>query len=535
MRNVHRALSFLGLVVTGVATQAVACANTAEDCALIGEACPGQTPTTTSATGTGGGGGGNSICDMPPKDNPGAITDDCGVFVKSGAMGGDGTKDKPLNDLKSAVAKAGELMKRRIYACVGAYTDTLTLPPGFMLYGGFDCDNGWAVTEQRSTLKGAADNIPLTLEGDGTAKSHVESFDIVAVDATLAGRSSIAAVAQDTAIVHFESCTLTAGRGASGAEGASAETAAQPQPLKSNDGKAACTSSMMNPGGTINENACAPENPELPESSIGGKGGDGYTSFGDPGSPGTATPEPADPKGQGGQPSMTMCAMGGDGTAGVDGAEGQAGAAGSGNGTLADDVGFIGASGGDGKKGGPGQGGGGGGGQKGKQATAMKPTVCAGASGGAGGAGGCGGWGGKGGQAGGSSIALVSVNATITMIGVKLVSSKAGNGGGGGSSQPGALGGLGGVGGSGMTVELVAMYAACKGGTGGIGGRGGPGGGGSGGHSLGIAYTGAAPTVDMTTSIEIAPDGAGTGGPGGDSNGKSNNGTNGQATQTLEL
>jgi hypothetical protein len=534
MLNVHRALTFLGLVVIGVAGQAVACANTAEDCSLIGEACPGQTPTTTSVTGTGGAGGGNSICDMHPKDNPAAISDDCGVFVKSGAMGGDGTKDKPLNDLKGAVAKAGELMKRRIYACVGSYTDTLTLPPGFMLLGGLDCENGWAVTDQRSSLKGAADKIPLTLAGDGQAKTRVEAFDITAADATLTGQSSIAAVAQDSAVVHFESCTLTAARGAAGAAGASAETTAPPQPLKSNDGKAACTSSMMNPGGTINENGCMPENPELPESSIGGKGGDGYTSFGDPGSPGTAVPDPVDPKGQGGQPGMMSCAMGGDGAGGVDGAEGQAGAAGSGTGMLAGDVGFIGASGGDGKKGGPGQGGGGGGGQKGKQATAMKPTVCAGASGGAGGAGGCGGWGGKGGQAGGSSIALVSVSATITMIGVKLVSSKAGDGGGGGSSQPGALGGLGGTGGSGMTVELVAMFAACKGGTGGIGGRGGPGGGGSGGHSLGIAYIGAAPTVDMTT-FEIPPDGAGMGGGGGDSNSKNNNGTNGQATQTLEF
>ena len=75
MRNVHRALTFLGLVVSLAASNAVACANTDEDCELLGEAGPGQTPSPASS-GTGGSGGGGTICDMSPRENPDAVSDE---------------------------------------------------------------------------------------------------------------------------------------------------------------------------------------------------------------------------------------------------------------------------------------------------------------------------------------------------------------------------------------------------------------------------------------------------------------------------
>lgn len=534
MRNVHKTLTLLGLIAFGAAAQGVACANTSEDCALNGEACPGQTPTT-SSSGTGGGGGGGALCDQHPKDNPAAVSDECGVFVKSGAAGGEGTKESPLGTVQAALAKATELSKKRVYACMGTFTETVTVPAGISLFGGLDCENGWAVSDQRSTLKGTADKIPLRLKGDGASETRVEAWNVEAVDATTLGGSSIAAIAEDTAVVRFESTSLTAGRGADGVDGESASSMAPPQPLKSADGSPACTTANDNPGGIYNLNTCESEVPDMPWSSYGGDGGNGKVLVGAAGQPGQADPVPAEPGGTGGQPGVANCADNGDGGDGADGRNGDPGMGGTGNGMLSVELGHIGANGGDGKRGLPGQGGGGGGGQKGKMAMPpTKPTTCAGASGGAGGAGGCGGLGGKGGIAGGSSIALVSINATVSMVGVKLTSRKGGSGGDGGSSQPGALGGLGGVGGIGMTVELVTMYEACDGGDGGNGGHGGPGGGGSGGHSIGIAYTGAAPTVDMTT-FDIPSDGGGMGGTGGDGNVLDNAGADGQAKETLEI
>ena len=539
MRNVHKALTFLGLMAVGAAAQGVACANTVEDCTLTGELCAGQTPDATTSSGVGGSGGG-ALCDQHPKDNAAAIADACGVFVKTGAGAGEGTMASPLGTLQAAVAKAAELQKKRVYACIGAFTEAVTVPAGISLFGGLDCNKAWAATDQRSTLKGTADKIPLTLMGDGESETRIEAWNIEAIDATTPGGSSIAAVAQGTAIVHFESSSLTAGRGMDGTDGMSASSMPEPQPMKSNDGKHACANTsmvgdaFMNPGGALNKNQCTPENPEIPEKSIGGLGGDGYETFGLAGQPGQADPMPIDPKGAGGMPNLSNCAVGGDGGAGANGVEGQPGLAGNGKGTLTPDTGYVGASGGDGMKGMPGQGGGGGGGQKGKEKTPTKMIAYAGASGGAGGAGGCGGLGGKGGQAGGSSIALVSIDATIKMVGVKLKTSNGGSGGAGGSSQPGAMGGLGGAGGSGMTIELVTMFAACKGGSGGNGGRGGPGGGGGGGHSIGVAYTGAAPTADMP-AFEIPVDGGGMGGTGGDGNAQNNFGASGLSAQTLEF
>jgi hypothetical protein len=534
MRNVHKALTLLGLIVVGAAAQGVACANTVEDCALIGELCPGQTPQASSSSGTGGVGGG-SLCDLHPKDNPAAITEECGVFVKPAVAAGEGTRQSPLGTVQAAVAKAAELSKKRVYACIGTFTETVSVPAGMTLFGGLDCAKAWEATDQRSTLKGTADKIPLTLQGDGKSETRIEAWNIEAIDATAAGGSSIAAIAQDSAVVHFESSSLTAGRGMNGMDGMSASSTPEPQPLPSTSGKdVACENTSMNPGGALNKNECTPENPEIPEKSIGGMGGDGYTSFGLAGQPGQADPVPAVPKGTGGQQGLSNCAMGGDGGNGANGADGQPGASGNAKGSLAPEMGYVGANGGDGTKGLPGQGGGGGGGQKGKDATPQKPKTCAGASGGAGGAGGCGGFGGKGGQAGGSSIALVSINATIKMVGVKLKTSSGGTGGAGGSSQTGAMGGLGGTGGGSMTVDFVTMYAGCKGGTGGNGGRGGPGGGGSGGHSIGIAYMGEAPTVDMTT-FDVPLDGGGIGGTGGDGNASNNFGASGLSAQTLEF
>jgi hypothetical protein len=529
MRTVHKTLTLLGLLVVGAAVQGVACANTDDDCALIGTACPGQTPTST-ATGGGSQPDGGSLCDQSPKDNPDAVSDACGVFAKSGAAaGGTGSMASPVATLVAAVDAAVTQKKRHVYVCVGAFTEAVTVPAGITLYGGLDCENGWAVTEGKTTLKGMADQIPLTLAG-GAGQTRVESFEVVAVDAALPGGSSIAALAQDGSTVHFENTKLTAGNAQKGADGASSGMPVPTAPSMSQGGKTACDSTSTNVGGDQNVNECMPyEDEAVPENSIGGLGGFGFVPNGTAGLAGDASPKPGTPKGEGGA-SQTACLNGGDGKAGADGADGAPGEPGVGPGSLDAVAGWVGASGGDGKKGKPGQGGGGGGGQAGKSGS----PACAGASGGAGGAGGCGGWGGTGGKAGGSSIALVSINATITMVNVVLSTGKAGDGGTGGVNQVGASGGAGGVGGLGKIVNGTSLAAGCKGGAGGVGGRGGPGGGGAGGHSLGVAFMGQGPTVDNVT-FPMMMSNFGAGGLGGDNNSKGNNGEAGQAKNTLEF
>jgi hypothetical protein len=500
------------------------------DCSTTFSCGPDNTTSGSGSSSSSSTGGGSLVCEQSPRDNAGSVADECGVFVKAGAAAnGIGTMLFPLGSLAAAIDKAVMQGKKRIYACSGVLVEAVTVPAGLTLFGGLDCENGWAVTEDKTILLGPPDKIPLTLAGSaGAEQTRVEDFKVMAADAVTAGGSSIAAVAQEGAIVHFERCALTAGTGQKGADGESSSMPAPMTPGMSEAGKTACESATMNLGGSQSINDCVPyEDGAVKERSIGGQGGDGRDVNGTAGSPGDAVPRPAAPEGGGGSPGVA-CINGGDGDDGANGEDGAPGAPGLGVGALAADVGWVGVPGGDGKKGKPGQGGGGGGGKAG---TAMAPS-CAGASGGAGGVGGCGGWGGTGGKAGGSSIALVSINATITMTNVFILARAGGQGGAGGMNQVGASGGAGGAGGAGKLVGGTAFAAGCKGGSGGLGGRGGPGGGGAGGHSLGIAYMGQAPTVDLATFV-IASDGGGAGGLGGDNNSKANNGDSGQAMLTL--
>jgi hypothetical protein len=100
----------------------------------------------------------------------------------------------------------------------------------------------------------------------------------------------------------------------------------------------------------------------------------------------------------------------------------------------------------------------------------------------------------------------VGVGTAVTLEGVTLTSGRGGNGGTGGAGQSGGQKGTGGDPGAGAGSAL----ASCRGGDGGQGGLGGAGGGGLGGHSLGIAHTGAAPSVDGVTIATGTPGAGGT-------------------------
>jgi hypothetical protein len=442
------------------------------------------------------------------------LTDDCGIFVaKWGEDMNSGSTLAPVATLATALKLAVSSMKSRVYACAQEFQEAIEIPAGVALYGGLDCVNGWKYIGDmtKTVIAPAADMIPLTLFG-GNGTTNIADVEAIALNATMPGGSSIAAIA-DGPTASLVRVRLVAGAGRDGDKGTTpapiGPTDPNDQLIKGNDGTAACSIAVETPGGAEKSNPIC-------NTSIGGKGGSGMELSGTAGSDGLPLPDPnPDQWGLGGAgASGGACKEGGQG---IYGSEGGPGMGGSTLGTLSG-MGIIGASGSAGEAGMPGQGGGGGGGAKGK-------IACAGASGGSGGAGGCGGPGGLGGQAGGSSIALISAGASLTLTDVTMRVSTGGNGGDGGDGQNGSVGGLGGYGGA----PAAGTIKGCTGGEGGAGGFGGKGGGGRGGHSLGIAFTGgSAPTSGFT----VEPGTKGMGGLGADDAG---NGMPGVQAETQEF
>jgi hypothetical protein len=489
-----------GLLLTSSLLLA-ACGRDAQDCTLA-LTCPEYAD---------GGVPVNPECAGDPMGKDAGPKDGCGIFVSpSAAAGGDGSADRPLSSLQSAIARA-VLTQKPVFACAKEFAEAISVPAGVTIFGGLDCDAGWIWTAgKRTTVKPAAggkamNEIALKLApGDGTTR--IEDVDVIAPDGAAAGASSIA-VLVDGVAASFARCDFTAGNGApggTGADGAATDLDGQGGAV----GIDICSTGAQSPGATGPMKACSTGG-----SSTGGDGGDGgglsgstllAAGAGKDGSPADST-MPAAGKGGAGQDTM-VCAAGLTGTDGAAGDPGK-GADQSMLGSISAD-GFTGAAGKDGSDGKPGQGGGGGGGAKGGLAILCNGVTVSrvGASGGSGGTGGCGGQHGSGGKPGGSSIALVSLGAMVTLESVNLTAKDGGAGGQGGAGQAGGNSGLGNNGGMGAGLAKN----ACRGGDGGYGGEGGPGGGGRGGHSIGIAYTGSAPKGGtITTAAMGAMGGAG--------------------------
>lgn len=493
MRTMRWTLASIGLLLIASGTSIVACGSNAENCEKT-DTC-GQVST---GTGTGGANDG-SACVPGPNTDPG---DECGTFVSesSGDDVNPGSKLSPVQTFAKAIEVASASGgTKRIYACAEEFPEAIEVPAGIEIYGGLDCESSWKYTGEtaKTTLKPEPDKVPLTLKG-GEGKTVIADVVALASDATLPGGSSIAAIA-DGATVDFMRCELSAGNGMAGDKGA---TPADPVgPIDPSDPAIAGTAGTAagltmgmaeNPGGAGTKNTTC-------EETVGGNGGAGTEASGMSGTAGS----PAGDIGKGGvgQPASGTwsCGAVGNGQAGDNGVDGTPGNGGAGMGTISA-TGYVGAAGDPGSPGTPGQGGGGGGGAKGK-------AGYNGASGGGGGAGGCGGKGGLGGMGGGSSIALISLDATLFFTNVTLNAGSGGKGGEGADGQSGGVGGAGGFGGLGA----AGTSKACSGGEGGSGGLGGKGGGGRGGHSLGIAFTGTAPT---TAGATITPGTVGEGGLG---------------------
>jgi hypothetical protein len=81
----------------------------------------------------------------------------------------------------------------------------------------------------------------------------------------------------------------------------------------------------------------------------------------------------------------------------------------------------------------------------------------------------------------------------------------------------------------------MGVGSACNGGKGGDGANGGNGGGGLGGHSLGIAVTGSAPTLDSATQKAILLGAKGAGGLGGSMDADMNHGEPGMSSSCWDF
>ncbi|MBK8252107.1 MAG: hypothetical protein IPK82_05500 [Polyangiaceae bacterium] len=503
----HQWLKHIAYSIAAVAFSAsfaafTACENTAGNCELTAE-CTGAPGVTEGA------------CDPNIADD--TIPSTCGVFASPNAGApGDGSPQSPFTSLADAIEAASKTSARRVYACAGTFSENITVPGDFIVYGGLNCNGTWLAQQDGRTTIAPQSGIPITaLPGSGNA-THIENVAAIAPpgaapDGTstnpLAGGSSIAMVALEEANVELLRCDLTAGDGAMGitVDPDSAPNAAP----NGNSGEDACSTSGL--GGMGGATQCEVST----KGGNGGKGGEPGAINGEPGIAGDPTASAGTPGS--GQTDVDNCTPGGDGPAGETGKQGS----GAPETNILLDSEWKGVAGEDGKPGREGGGGGGGGGGK----------ICSGAQrgagGGGGGAGGCAGAGGKGGGAGGSSIGLWAVGAAVSLNQTIIVAKGGGAGGAGGKGQIGAMGGNGGNPGAASGDSI-----ACKGGNGGKGGDGGPGGGGQGGSSIAIVGDMNAPKViDSTAQFAMN----GVGGNGGDGASAAAKGADGRACAGFDI
>jgi hypothetical protein len=457
-----------------------------------------------------------ATCDptKPPSEAPCVVSEAYGVFVApGGAASGAGTRVSPYGDISYAISRAGG---KRVYVCAATYTAPLTLSSvvgGLSIYGGFACppsEGGtaeagapaWSYTGAPATVAPVARGYALSVVGVTSAVTF-EDFAFVALPGLDAGAASIAVFIAGSSDVSFSRVSATAGAGADGANGASADGPGVASNWCDAGGQAGGTGAHVLYGGSPGVCQCAQQTGVYSYGGVGGSGGsrEGSDSGTDGGSVPPVIVGAGSKAGHGGPGAQgeTACL---DGYGGANGAAASVAVAGA--------PGFLGDGGwapqaaSSGSTGNPGQGGGGGGG--GISPGAPTPF---GPGGGGGGAGGCGGLGAPGGTGGGGSLAIAVVDSSVRLGGVKLYSAAGGAGGAGGAGAPGQSGGAG----------ATSVGSACSGGAGGAGASGGGGGGGAGGPSLGLGYAGASRVFVNDASVNAADALAGpnlfVGGPAG--------------------
>lgn len=460
---------------------------------------------------------------------------------------GPGSPTRPLRTIGEGLRRASASIGRpgarpHVYVASGSYAETLELPDGVKLHGGYRSDfraldpTGFRVEVRAPAATTAPGGAALVVRGAGTTDTVVEWIALRGLDATMAGGATYGAYLLDPGgalrISETEIFAGVAGEGAAGTNGI-AGSPATVQALTGAPNRAAvedrsdrCTAGAANivQAGTGGRNTCGGVDvsggagassgcPTFTAQQAGGEAGRGPR-----GAAGGAGGNDSQGPIRGLACSAAVCCGLADFTVfdgflgpqpGGNGGDGNAGTLGRGCsdafGRFADDrwVGDLATGGSDGSAGSGGGGGGAGGGSEYESV----PPDCAwpdalGGAGGGGGGGGCGGRSGVPGTSGGPSAAVLlryttaprSVPAFSAII---FTPSDGGRGGDGGAGGDGALGALGAQGGdipraSRSTPSLAGGFPGARGGRGGNGGPGGGGGGGCGGASAGIWITGVA-------------------------------------------
>ena len=449
----------------------------------------------------------------------------------------------PLASISAAIEKAIESLSTEnprpdIYIAAGTYFETINLPDGISLHGGYRKDFLSLDSESFLTVVIAPDyslapgGAALVIENGGENRAVVEGIKFVGAPPTATAQPSYGIYIQSPGpnlsirnLVVESSDTLPGINGRNGRAGSIPSVMArdgEPPRAAVEDSFHNCITGDLNntvAGGEGGHNTCGGIDVS------GGRGGSASCpTFGSYQSAGFSgySPSPSTPGGAGGSggwdcegpvtsgpcPTWICCGLAdftvpleyqlaGDG---LNGASGTPGSAGSG---CNDPLGTI--SGGlwipvratQGTSGNPGAGGGGGGAGGGAVMT-WYPVDCPwpdglGGGGGGGGAGGCGGEGGTEGTSAAPSVGIMvyyewsasppSVAPFPEFENVTIITGNGGKGGRGGAGGDGGEGGLGGAGGD-LPLEqrtTPPLAGPTRGGHGGKGGNGGPGGGGGGG------------------------------------------------------
>jgi len=507
----------------------------------------------------------------------GVITE--GVFVaKDGSDAAPGTLSAPVLSIAQGLLTAQAQGLTNVYVATGVYVESLLLPEGLRLYGGYSAD----FTERAPLLHQTAvlglpptPGLPGAVNVDGVVMTLtvLSGFHIFGGDATDAGASSYGVWIRNAGdALRITGNWIVAGTGRDGIGGDDGADGGDGVDGTSGDnandlGGESCNTGQWNLGGSGGQKTCGgaavnggdggdgvcpdydesggqPKSSPFLQTQGGGEWGASGAGFGagSGGAPGYDSliwggcsicnvPRPAE-----GEPFLPSAGVsGGDGVDGYAGGKGGgcigAGSV-SGAGLWTAGAALGGAGGGDGAGGG---GGGAGGGVEvsGCAGIPLMQGTDVGGAGGGGGSGGCAGDGGDDGQSGGGSFGIFIVSSSPQMSGNHIQTGFGGDGGDGGTGGRGGEGGSGASGGlDGDSVEADAWCAdgGGWGGNGGRGGHGGGGGGGCGGPAYGI-YTYAV-SGDMVLAWldgnEFTLSGApGVGGSGGKSLGQ--NGQDGQA------
>jgi hypothetical protein len=175
-----------------------------------------------------------------PETDASLVTFARGVFVAAtGSDTGSGTATSPLLSITAAIGQAAAQHKCFVFVCEGSLTESVVFKAnGIGLFGGFDCQSGWAGGGKPTQVTATSDQG--ALEMTGVSGATIENFDFEGIDPTAPGGSSIAAwVASSTSVV-FKDVQMTAQSGSKGSTGTTGDNYTAPEAANGNNAEREC-------------------------------------------------------------------------------------------------------------------------------------------------------------------------------------------------------------------------------------------------------------------------------------------------------